>query len=920
MNYIGLLTPEEKVVLCELITGREFKELFKRNEQEFSRIRKGFRAKSLTEQQALSIAIVNSDKSFILTWINATVSIWLQDIQKNIEKLEEEGLSHTTALATTMLDSFFADNVALYFKLTGEMLESDAYSKLCKEMDDVKSDRIKSTEMDKRISAMEEEKRQLLEQIEAAKQKNNAIKIEYEQKIQAIERDNETLKSLLSEAQERIAALQVSPNVIKGNNADQLAQFDDTDTSLLPAAGSDEIVSLYGVSSNYNGKKQLIRYADMDCNGYYSIFRRSENSSFASGNWYKIFYKDGPVEEDFYGIWSCVVVPNENDPSKDYILSRFNANIDAIEVVTVTEATSLDELIELLKNGIEYQPHSRRTIFSSYAAKGQYMGIMCNLKELNIRDGKASFAEDCIEVPVYEFTRDDILYLDNGLTFYKKAFAGIPSKLYQLKSTLDIVKDIVFSSISWSAYKTRSVTRSEYRTFKDFIGAIPVDDITYRIENACRCSSSTAQELLNEFLNAVWKYVEGDSLEDAIILSAISASSELQDRAKSLVRADWEAENTNLLAETQKKLDSLNAQLKTATANLAEVQDSLNKTKLEEEHLSCIIAEKKKLAENVETAIAERIHKARENVADFIADMAFVGGAPAPVIAEENSVIVDSSAKTTVLYRTVAACENLGDLEAHHSWKEVIDTTAFEIGEAGVAESYRGGLAAFLCAAYINKQPILLVGPNAIDIAQAFSAAVAAQKCGILSCEGDYSSQITTKIGADGEDIVIINNLISSGWINRIPEILSQKDVFYIATHPYPEDIQVEPKSLYGFMLPLFTEFVVDKTATGKYYGGYFADDFKPYSVSKGPHKELKILSKLSLSSLVRNQLNSLVSTMYGIHSATTADEEFLLVAIPIAYASLEIDTLKEAIADPQKGIAISTNLKRSLRYFLGEV
>lgn len=28
--------------------------------------------------------------------------------------------------------------------------------------------------------------------------------------------------------------------------------------------------------------------------------------------------------------------------------------------------------------------------------------------------------------------------------------------------------------------------------------------------------------------------------------------------------------------------------------------------------------------------------------------------------------------------------------------------------------------------------------------------------------------------------------------------------------------IQVEPKSLYGFMLPLFTEFFVDKTAKGK--------------------------------------------------------------------------------------------------------
>ena len=32
MNYIDLLTQEEKSILCGIITGRDFKELFKRNE------------------------------------------------------------------------------------------------------------------------------------------------------------------------------------------------------------------------------------------------------------------------------------------------------------------------------------------------------------------------------------------------------------------------------------------------------------------------------------------------------------------------------------------------------------------------------------------------------------------------------------------------------------------------------------------------------------------------------------------------------------------------------------------------------------------------------------------------------------------------------------------------------------------------
>ena len=125
MNYIGLLTKEEKSTLCEIITGKEFKELFKRNEQAFTKVQKGFRAKSLTEQHALSIAITNIENPFIATWVNMRVEHWLKEIKENIAKLEGEGLSHGAALATTMLDSFFVNNVELYFKLTGAPLDTD---------------------------------------------------------------------------------------------------------------------------------------------------------------------------------------------------------------------------------------------------------------------------------------------------------------------------------------------------------------------------------------------------------------------------------------------------------------------------------------------------------------------------------------------------------------------------------------------------------------------------------------------------------------------------------------------------------------------------------------------------------------------------------------------------------------------------
>lgn len=920
MNYISLLTKEEKSTLCEIITGKEFKELFKRNEQEFSKIQKGFRAKSLTEQYALLIAITHIDNPFITIWINRRVEHWLKEIEENTTKLEGGGFSHGAALATTMLDSFFVNNVELYFKLTGAPLNTDACSNLYERMEDIKSERARNAETSNQIQAMEEENQRLANQVEEAQYNINAIKTECEERVQKTEQDKSKLSSLLAEAQAKISELQTAPSTFVSDDTDYLAQFNDTNTSILPPDNTDEIVSLCGVISDYNGQKWLIRYADLSNNGHYYIFHRNEDIPPYFTNRNKIFYKDGPSKDGFYGIWTWSAVPNQNDPSKDYILSRYNTEIAAIELVTFTQVTNLDELVNLLKEGINYQPHSRRVMFSIHTSKGQYTGILCTVKELSTVNGKTNISENCIVVPVYEFTGDDVMHLGNGLSFYRNAFAGLPSKLYHLKSPLDIVKDIVLSSISWATYKMRDVTRAQYKIFKDFIDAIPVDNITCKIEAACRCSNPAAKELLDEFLSIVWKYVDGDSLEDEIILSAISANTELQEKAKELIRQDWEKENERLVTEAQQKLDLLRTKSKSAKADFDNAQEAFNKTKAEDERLSGIIAEKEKLADGVEKAVAERIQKARENAADFIANMAFVGGQPTQVVGAATLPSVEAiSALDTATYCTYPEFEHLDELEVHHSWADVINTVVFELAEAGVAEPYINGLSAFLCAAYIEKQPLLLIGPNAIDIAQAFSAAVAAHKHGILCCEGNYARQAIEKIGADDENIVIVNNLLASGWMNRLPEILSSKDIFYIATHPYAEDIQVEPKSLYGFLLPLFTEFLVDKKATGKYLGGYFSDDFEPYSAGQSARKELTVLSKFALSSLVRNKINRLMATMHNIYPSATTDDDFLFFIFPIAYASMAINELAEAVTDPQRGITISANLKHNLQYVLGE-
>lgn len=921
MSFTDLLTSEEKSTLCEIITGKKFKELFKANEKEFNKIQGGFRAKTLSDQTALFIAKNNIDKPFIEMWVNNLIVRWLRDIQEKIDNLEEKDLSHSAAVATALIDSHFANNIDLYFKLLEKPLTVDERSILYERMEDIITERIKQDENTECINSIKEENQILSEQVEEIQRNMDALKAECEKRIQEVEHSKRELTSMLEAAQAKIAELETAPNSFSllRDDTHYLSQLDDTNKSILPPEDTDNIWSLCSIISTHKGP-MLMRHADLNSNGHYTIFHQNKDIPPYFKNRDKIFFNDGPSNNTLFGIWTWTSEPANNDPTKDYVLSWYHSELNAIEIIFIPEVSTIDDLITLLKKGLDDQLHSRKTMFAFRMSEDRYTGVLCTEKELDTSKGKTTFSEDCIEVPVYEFTNKDVMRLDNGLSFYYNAFAGMPMKLYQLKSPLEITKDIVFSSLSWSAYKLRGGVRSEYSAFRKFLEKLPVDDITSKIAITCRCSIPAAKDLLDEFLDTVWKFVDGNTLEDEIISSAISTNKDLQEKAITLIRKDWEIKNKDFLEAAQKQLDTLNTELRSTADSLIEAEDSLEKVRSEEKRLSESIAEKEKLAKDVEKAVAVRIQSARENAADFIASMAFIGESQPVKIPDPVESLSELEVDT---YHIQPACDDLDTLEAHHSWTDVIGTTVYELEESGVAKKYSRGLATFLCAAYIKKQPLLLVGPNVNDIVQAFCAAVSAHKCGVLYCEGDYSCQMIKNIGAAGENIVIVNNLLASGWMNRLPEILSKKDIFYVITHPYAEDIQVEPKSLFNFALPLFTEFFIDGAATGEYIGGYFADDFKAYAPSENDaengKKTIK-LPKLSWSLLVRNQIKDLINIMHDINSITTIDEDFLFSIFPIAYASLAIDELTEAIADSKQGLAISSDLKRALEYVLGEL
>lgn len=484
-------------------------------------------------------------------------------------------------------------------------------------------------------------------------------------------------------------------------------------------------------------------------------------------------------------------------------------------------------------------------------------------------------------------------------------------QVYQLQEPAEIVRQAVLSSISWNALKLKGTLRTDAAQLKAFFQDLPREaQLIPNIAAACRCSPQQAETLLQDFCASAWKYIAESSIDSEIVSSVVLCSENLRNKAKELIYTQWQEENQELLQKQQQKQTELEDKLKKLAAAVLERQQEINQLDGQVQQQT----QQLQTAAAVEKEVADRIQRARRNAAAFIAEMAFFGSSPQPSSA---ALPAPAAAADQAVYRLCSCSEAImEEKEELHSWADVVSTLSLNLEQAGTRAEHSMGLAAFLCAAFIEKQPLLLIGPNAADLVQACSAILGEGQYGLLNCTGPASGPLP-ETGTAGEKIVLIQNLFSGGWPNRLPEITARPDIFYLAVHPFAEDIQVEPPSLYNFMLPLFTQFFVDHPAQRTYYGGQMAADFQPFQEKAGRNSENPGLRKLRLSALIRTRAARLLSVMHAVCPEATADADFLFAVLPLAWACLAESELQKQLPALLQAGSVSSGLQRELAWAL---
>lgn len=782
----------------------------------------------------------------------------------------------------------------------------------------------------------------------------------------------------------------------------------------------------------------LIRIADLKANGLFEAFHKTSASEDSVESIDKIRLADSTVSKGTVGVWSWAISKKATSNHKkgpDSTVSRPQSLIVPTEVVILQDIHSLDELILKIKEGLEYQPISKKVLLTARKVDGNYVGVLCSSQNVSFKNSRIELKEQCSELAVYEFGPQSILSgLIFGHSLHKSAFLGKPNAICPVKTPFEIVKDTVWFSLSWRGLVERELTFKTFDELGEIIRHIPhKEDLTTKVMQSCHCSYEQAQAYLHKFLQEAHEYVSYDTFDDKVILAALSKHGQLQQKACDLLKEQWEQEHQDLIEQTilakqeledvtlliknkHAELNKLDADLehKRSELNLDSVSQEmlLSKIKDEQQHeiarlqqehaqeIAKLKATQVQEASKIEMAVSEHIQKAQENAADFVAQMLFIKAAqtalnqgqtttshqaPAPqataqlvsepikaatatvappatpvpatvappvtaatasaalqvsaaplaaAVASHEQAPVANSAPSSVAavsvdsravdYRLLDCQGKIKAMQERDSLVGIIRVLKSNLKRSGVSEHYAEGLAKYLIAAYMHKQPLILVGPNSLDIIEAFAAAVCHQTYACLTCDDNYSAQIHNLLGAHQERLVVLNNLISSAYIGHLEEILSHKDLFFIATHPYKEDLQVEPKSLYGFMIPIFTEFLVSESASGMYTGISMTNEaslFKfseledDYAVSK--------LNSFAPSPLVLNKVNTLFARMADLMEEDEdecgyKDIEVVLALLPLAYAQMKINKLEDAIEDPMAPLKISPELTHELQFIFG--
>lgn len=841
MNDISILSTDELQFICNLKSADQYFKIYFKHSDKFGELSSGRNLDEIPVAEIRSIVIQNKDVPVVTDCLLHYIDSILNSVQIKIQQ-RTKSRGFETAVCTAISNGHFAKNIDLYLKLAENSYETKYVEQLRKALG-------KPTE-------------------------NADGALPHSKPSESEPLSTQNYEDTTSER------LQSVPKASEQRSQEPANSFVLSASTKVPAATNSAypFTSLCCVKKPMGSSGELLRLADI-VDGVIQTQRRSDAPDRDI-----IYTQDRSKPERFIGIWNWRVDYNPRSGQENYVTSSYDQWQEPTEVILDPNVETIEELRDHLLHGIEAVPAGKKALFAFFDF-GCYRGVLCTEKVLLVQDEKTKLKGDAASLPIYEFSEQEMIGV-KGLCFLANINIGTPKSFLRIIDPLEAVKNAVLLRSPIAKLKSWMTIR-ESREMRTFLQEMPTIDFYQEIADACACSLDEAAAYTDTFVQRAETYLNGDDIESEILESVMNHSSSLLERCRTLNEETWKKEHRTELEAAQEELRQIKADVLQQTEQRAQLTDQLEQVQKYAANLSLEIAQKEKLAADVEAKVAQRINAARKDAAEFISEMAFTTSAV-------TGPFIPTASASQVLFQPGSSLTT--DLIEHQESWDAIRTIWEGLEGAGVGEDYSLEFAAYLYAAYTARIPLLLAGPNGHDIVDALSVALWGKTASILRCEGEYSPKtIEDLLNGDDGKVVAVQNLLHTGWIDHIPELLRMKEKFFVVLHPFAEDLMIEPKGLYNYLLPVLTEPFVDRAASRNFSSGCFCNDF-PQCTHAKPQSKLPFVEKLSMPALVQNRLRQILADMKSLHENSGADSDILLGILPYAYVTGKFEVICEEL------------------------
>ena len=626
----------------------------------------------------------------------------------------------------------------------------------------------------------------------------------------------------------------------------------------------------------------------------------------------KIYLVDQSLPEGMVAVWDWTVQPNDRNPEKPYFEAKRNTYDIPVEIVVLENCHTIEEVSAQLRKGVHHSSMFEKHLWCCYDRKRELEGLYCCSTDYEAGDcGFWKLKSIVYRLPVVLIGREDFVTVDGEQKVWN-SFDIAVKKYVPVRNIMAVVQDIFTSRLTRKTMKAVGFSRSTAQKFNELIKNLPNQDIYEEIERSCGCEIEEAKALVERFIEQADKFLCDEDIESCVLEKIVEKHPHFLNGYKEEISAQWKKENEKQILAAEDELKNI----ETLKCKLAEEKILLEKQCDEERRklqaLLDDLEEKKKMAVDVDVRVRQKIEAAKENAANFIAEMAFV---------EARSMMKERGGNNTAVYRSGAALLP-EDVEDGESFDELLDMLHWSLEDNGVSGKYAASLAKYLCAAYINKMPVLLAGAGAREIANAFSAVLFGRTAGNMVWLGDYSEEIFLEAMKSSDSIIVIDQIFNPQWNMALPRLMVQSDKYFMAVTAYTDDLLLEPKGFVHYFLPLFTDLFMQGIPQQIYQGG---NNVSLLSFVKGDRgRRPSLWKELSLSELARTRIGQVLDTFRGIFGEEESeqklqDSEMLFCTLPLLMWQDRIESLDDKIVQLRDEQCLSRQAFSLIRSYLGE-